>query len=147
MNLTFLNQEHRGKVQRWKIAIQEYDFDIEFLPGTLNVVADGFSRLVSVDPLDKPDLSAESFANVLLQWVGRYGAPAQLLSLVQRIMNAEQKDGLGVSPAQLLFGNALQLDKGILLPHVTLDDSFFQLSPSAVANRDDQLWVVDEILS
>jgi hypothetical protein len=23
-NLTFLNQEHRGKVQRWKIAIQEY---------------------------------------------------------------------------------------------------------------------------
>ena len=53
-NLTFLNQEHRGKVQRWKIAIQEYDFDIEFLPGTLNVVADGFSRLVSVDPLDKP---------------------------------------------------------------------------------------------
>jgi hypothetical protein len=154
-------------------------------------------------------------------------------------MNAEQKDGLGVSPAQLLFGNALQLDKGILLPHVTmedkeqrltewsskmlsrqhralfiaketqhkrddehmkyvlveyftgppsklhpilkgplrvvnhvgstyslqsliddriedyhisllrpyLEDSFFQLTPSAVANRDDQLWVVEKILN
>ena len=50
------------------------------------------------------------------------------LPLVQRIMNADQKDGLGVSPAQLLFGNALLLDKGILLPHVTMEDKDTRLS-------------------
>ena len=32
---------------RWKIAIQEYDFMIEHIPGKDNIVADGFSRLVS----------------------------------------------------------------------------------------------------
>ena len=26
-NLTFLNKEHSGKVQRWKLAIQEYDLE------------------------------------------------------------------------------------------------------------------------
>ena len=36
---------------------------------------------------------------------------------MQRIFNADEKDALGVSPAQLLFGNAIQLDKGILLPY------------------------------
>ena len=29
---------------RWKIAIQEYMFDIEHIPGVKNIVADGFSR-------------------------------------------------------------------------------------------------------
>jgi hypothetical protein len=38
------------------------------------------------------------------------------LPFVQRIFNAERKTSLGVSPAQLLFGNAVQLDRGILFP-------------------------------
>ncbi len=38
------------------------------------------------------------------------------LPLVQRIMNASVHDSIGVSPAQLLFGNAITLDRGILLP-------------------------------
>ena len=129
-----------------------------------------------------PDLSAREFAKCLLAWIGRYGAPTQLLSdkgtqfcnsviselcrmvgseqiftmtaskqengiversikeirrhlrnivftsnlmdnwstylpLIQRIMNADVKEALGVSPAQLLFGNAIQLDRGIFLPN------------------------------
>jgi hypothetical protein len=43
-NLTYLNVELKQKVQRWKLAIQEYDFDIEHIPGRNNVVADGLSR-------------------------------------------------------------------------------------------------------
>jgi hypothetical protein len=39
------------------------------------------------------------------------------LPLVQRIMNASVHSALGVSPAQLLFGNAVTLDRGIFLPH------------------------------
>ena len=44
-NLTFLDKDPSPKVQRWRIAVQEYDFDIAFIEGEKNVIADGFSRL------------------------------------------------------------------------------------------------------
>ena len=45
---------------------------------------------------------------------------SEVLPLVQRIMMAEPNDVIGVSPAQLLFGNSIQLDRGnlLLLPMV-----------------------------
>jgi hypothetical protein len=43
-NLTYLNTEVKQKVQRWKLIIQEYDFDVEHIAGKDNVVADGLSR-------------------------------------------------------------------------------------------------------
>jgi len=44
-NLTYINQESSPKVRRWKLAIQEYNFDIEHIAGEDNVVADAMSRL------------------------------------------------------------------------------------------------------
>ena len=41
------------------------------------------------------------------------------LPLVQRIMNASVHSSIGVSLAQLLFGNAVTLDRGIFLPHAS----------------------------
>jgi len=41
---------------------------------------------------------------------------------VQRIFNAEVKESLGVSPAQILFGNSITLDR-IFLPHVMANDN------------------------
>ena len=43
---------------------------------------------------------------------------SDVLPLVQRIMMAEPNEVIGVSPAQLLFGNAIQLDRGIFLPQL-----------------------------
>ena len=43
-NLTFINVDLKQKVQRWKLAIQEYDFDLQYLKGELNIIADGMSR-------------------------------------------------------------------------------------------------------
>ena len=40
---------------------------------------------------------------------------SQYLPLVQRIMNASIHESIGVSPAQLLFGNAVDLDRGLFL--------------------------------
>ena len=40
---------------------------------------------------------------------------------MQRILDAKVKEALGVSPAQILFGNALQLDRRILLDIVPKD--------------------------
>ena len=44
-NLVYINQEGSQKVRRWKLAIQEYNFDIEHIPGEENIAADAFSRL------------------------------------------------------------------------------------------------------
>ncbi len=44
-NLTYINSEGSAKVRRWKLAIQEYNFDIEHIAGEENVAADAFSRL------------------------------------------------------------------------------------------------------
>ena len=47
-NLTYVNDPPSPKVRRWKIAIQEYDFSIEHIPGKENIVADAFSRLLPI---------------------------------------------------------------------------------------------------
>ena len=45
-----------------------------------------------------------------------------ILPLVQRILNADTKEALGVSPAQILFGNAINLDRKILQDIVPKDN-------------------------
>ena len=54
----YLNEKDASaKIKRWKLQIQEYNFDIEHIPGTVNVIADALSRLCDnvtpvVNPLD-----------------------------------------------------------------------------------------------
>ena len=45
-NLTYINEGGSPKVVRWKLAIQEFMFDIEYLEGEKNIVADHWSRTV-----------------------------------------------------------------------------------------------------
>jgi hypothetical protein len=45
-NLLYVNTAHTSKVARWKLLIQAFDFDLEYLKGEENFVADSFSRLV-----------------------------------------------------------------------------------------------------
>ena len=50
------------------------------------------------------------------------------LPLVQRILNSSVHDSIGVSPAQLLLGNAISLDKEVFLPITALNVTERQLS-------------------
>lgn len=45
--LVWLNniKEPNAKIQRWKIKLNEFDFDINYIKGKENVIADGLSRL------------------------------------------------------------------------------------------------------
>ena len=54
-NLTYINNEPKQKVQRWKLAIQQYDFGIEYIPGPKNIVADGLSRFCPFEPEEEQD--------------------------------------------------------------------------------------------
>ena len=142
------------------------------------VITNCFSRFTMLLPTR--DASALSAARALLQWVGLFGAPAELLSdmgtqfinhtidhllqlmhvtkldilagmhdqisiverrnkevnhhlrdilyhtkvkdkwseaclLVQRIINAQRMEPIGTSPAQIIFGNSVNLDSGIVV--------------------------------
>jgi hypothetical protein len=55
-NLVYLNTEGSPKVTRWKIAIQEFDFQLEHTPGVANPVADCQSRLCLIGEVQVPDL-------------------------------------------------------------------------------------------
>ena len=47
---------------------------------------------------------------------------SQNIPLVQRIFNSEANDSIGTSPAQMIFGNVLKLDRGLFLPHSELTE-------------------------
>ena len=40
-----MNVDHKEKAKRWKIAIQQFDFDVEQFSGKDNMEADALSRL------------------------------------------------------------------------------------------------------
>jgi hypothetical protein len=44
-NLTYLDKDPSARVQRWRMAVQQYSFDVAFLTSEENHVADAFSRL------------------------------------------------------------------------------------------------------
>jgi hypothetical protein len=46
----------------------------------------------------------------------------QALPLVQRIINAQVHRSIGVSPSQIIFGNAIDLDRGLVRPQEIEDD-------------------------
>jgi hypothetical protein len=53
-NLTwkFLNTESNARVKRWKIAIQDFDFQVDYIEGPRNIVADGLSRMPHEDRIE-----------------------------------------------------------------------------------------------
>ncbi len=54
-NLTFIKDSGSEKVRRWKLYIQDYNFDIEHIKGEENIVADALSRLI-ISPNDEQHL-------------------------------------------------------------------------------------------
>jgi hypothetical protein len=65
-NLTFLNKDPNAKVQRWKIAVQDYNFDIAYLIGELNSVADSMSRFCPQAQPEETEINSLTI-NQLLQ--------------------------------------------------------------------------------
>jgi hypothetical protein len=66
-NLTFMAKDPNAKVTRWRLAVQDYDFDIAYLPGEENIVADALSRLCPIETeLDNKIDQASASINALL---------------------------------------------------------------------------------
>jgi transposase InsO family protein len=97
-NLTYINLSGSAKVIRWKLAIQEFDFDIQHIKGTDNVVADALSRLRPKETIHKEVIYAaspyaEAISDKLLHHLkkvhstlnGHWGVEKTLILLKQRL--------------------------------------------------------------
>ena len=73
--------------------------------------------------------------NILSNW-------EEYLPLVQRILNATRSESNAVGPDQLLFGNAIRLDRGIFVPHQAPHDVHVSLSAWAA----DMLHAQEELM-
>ena len=71
------------------------------------------------------------------QWDFRF------LPMVQRIINSSRNESIGVSPAKLLFGNAIDLDRGIFLPHHQIADNQKALSTWAAEMLEAQRYFME----
>ena len=70
------------------------------------------------------------------------------LPLVQRILNTSRVDSHNAVPAELLFGNAITLDRGVLLPATAISDNRKALSTWAadmLAKQEDLMKSAKEI--
>jgi hypothetical protein len=62
---------------------------------------------------------------------------SDVVPLIKRIMNSEKVDSIGVSPAELLFGNSIQIDnKGSFLLYIKKSDTYITAKGSHVKGSD-----------
>ena len=91
-NLIYIDTENNAKVKRWKLMIQEYDFWIEHIAGIDNIIADAFSRLLVIRPVDLclleefdvPVKIKNQIAEVHNEVTGHHGVERTLLKLKQK---------------------------------------------------------------
>jgi hypothetical protein len=82
-NLTYISEEGSAKVIRWKLALQEYDFDSKHVAGVDNEAADAFSRLVRSD--EHPELL---YLFTLSDGLTRPSSSAQYTELISKAHNS-----------------------------------------------------------
>jgi hypothetical protein len=63
-NLVYLDKATSPKVVRWRLRLQEYDFEVQHIPGRENAVADALSRCLVLGPnhVAQPDGAPERVA-------------------------------------------------------------------------------------
>jgi len=65
-NLLYLNEAGSRKVLAWKLDIQQFNFDVEHIPGRNNEIADAFSRLCTL--MTRGDESQQGLDDLLKEW-------------------------------------------------------------------------------
>jgi len=71
-NLTFLHSGHSAKVTRWRMELQDYDFELLHIPGRENIVADAFSRMLEPENQESDTEFAEELPARVLASLAPY---------------------------------------------------------------------------
>ncbi len=94
-NLTFLKTAQSAKVQRWQLALQEFDFKYIYIKGEDNVVAnDAFSRLCDHHPMDGVSTTEKLTALFFPATVWGAMHPLSNLGLIAIVGNLSQQNHL-----------------------------------------------------
>jgi hypothetical protein len=85
----------QGKILRWKLAIQEYNFDtIDYIPGPDNIVADSFSRLcvLTESELSMPVVSFAKVCTLTKQALldNAFKIPEHVYKAISQIHNSQE---------------------------------------------------------
>ena len=117
-NLTFLNKDPSPKVQRWKIAVQEYSFDIAYIEGENNNIADCFSRFCPRQLTDDAEDNLKSAYS--LNSLAACYTDDELTSLHSLICKETERKQYYVSKEQYINFNILMLELNNFkkLPHL-----------------------------
>lgn len=111
-----------GKLHRWAISLQEYDFAVEYRPGNENVVADALSRA--------PDLYAHGQERQLSNSQIKYARKRS--GMVRDLQMAQQYRGKRIKMRQDLVVIEYPESDRIVMPK--------DLWPMAFANAHDSVW-------
>jgi hypothetical protein len=87
-NLIYINTDGSPKVVRWKVAIQEFNFDLEYLVGEENMVADHWSRTVLRPDEVDPNIQGEEEdkeTTFLMNMIGEYRIPDDIYNRISKI--------------------------------------------------------------
>ena len=82
-NLVYLSYEGTKRVQRWKMMMQEFDFDFQYLKGEDNPVADSFSRNCSLEDYYVNDLKQLEIEEHFLQYLEAEKETAELFVVTE----------------------------------------------------------------
>ena len=84
-NLTYINTESSAKVRRWKLFLQEFNFDLIHIAGVDNLVADAFSRLCSIMISDD---EADDFSLNIFEKEKDQPIPAERYRMISNVHNS-----------------------------------------------------------
>jgi transposase InsO family protein len=98
-SLVFINDAPSKRVMRWKLSIQEFDFDIRHIPGELNKAADSLSRIPSdviesleeretlmlLDAFEIPTTVSDAFQEIHNATVGHLGVDKTVTRLKEKL--------------------------------------------------------------
>ena len=84
-NLIYINDTASPKIIRWKLAIQEYDFDIEHIPGKSNIVADNLSRLCQF-PIKENETNIEE--DIVMGLLNEFVIPRPMYQIIAKCHNS-----------------------------------------------------------
>jgi hypothetical protein len=91
-NLKYLNT-NTPKVVRWKLAVQEYNFQVEDIKGPTNVIADAFSRLCAEEDDESqrvPTTSQVSEPEVVATTLQSFKIPGPFYKKISSVHNTRQ---------------------------------------------------------
>ncbi len=73
-NLVYIRDEGSSKVVGWKLDVQEYDFDIQYIKGEENSIADGMSRNTAAKVCDEVEerTKTTNLDSLDLEEIGKY---------------------------------------------------------------------------